>query len=59
MAALLPTNRPAPMTPPIVIIVMWRGSSVRLSSWLEACKLEDPGMSAVARTVLWRASGVK
>ena len=23
---------PAPMTPPIVIIVMWRGSRVRLSS---------------------------
>jgi hypothetical protein len=42
-----------------VIIVMWRGSSVRLSSWLDACKLKDPGMSAVARTVLRRVGGVK
>src|SRR6516165_4480040 len=38
MATLLPTNRPAPMTPPIVIIETWRGRSERLSSlcWLEA-----------------------
>ncbi len=58
MAALLPTNRPAPMTPPIVIIVMWRGSRVRLSS----CDLATWGSSGngkVARTVLWRVSGVK
>ena len=34
MAALLPTNRPAPMTPPIVIMVTWRDSRERLSSWL-------------------------
>ena len=32
IAALLPTKSPAPITPPIVIIVMWRGSRVRLSS---------------------------
>ncbi len=59
IAALLPTNRPAPMTPPIVIIVMWRGSSVRLSSWLDACKWGDSGGCAVARTVLRRVGGVK
>src|ERR1700691_1122075 len=36
MATLLPTNRPAPMMPPIVIIVTWRGRSAcerRCCSW--------------------------
>src|SRR6516162_1315829 len=32
IAALLPTNSPAPMMPPIEIIVTWRGCSKRLSS---------------------------
>src|SRR5579864_3263297 len=30
MAALLPTNRPAPMIPPIEIIATWRDRSERL-----------------------------
>ena len=33
---LLPTNRPAPMIPPIEIIVMWRGRRDRLSSGIAA-----------------------
>jgi hypothetical protein len=36
IAALLPTNRPAPMMPPIVIIVTWRGRRERLSEWSSA-----------------------
>jgi len=31
MAVLLPTNRPAPMMPPMEIIVKWRPCSERLS----------------------------
>src|SRR5437762_4899898 len=30
MATLLPTNSPAPMMPPMVIMEMWRGFSERL-----------------------------
>src|SRR5258708_11120570 len=30
IATLLPTNRPAPMMPPIVIMNTWRGRSARL-----------------------------
>jgi hypothetical protein len=32
MAALLPTNSPAPTMPPMEIMAMWRGFSERLSS---------------------------
>jgi hypothetical protein len=32
MAALLPTNSPAPMIPPMEIMAMWRGCSERLNS---------------------------
>ncbi len=35
MEALLPTNSPAPMIPPIEIISRWRGFSERLSSVME------------------------
>src|SRR5579864_1890107 len=34
MEVLLPTNRPAPMIPPMDIIVRWRPLSERLSSYL-------------------------
>ena len=47
MATLLPTNNPAPMMPPMVIIEMWRGFSERLrvgsagsagaSVWVRIC----------------------
>src|SRR5215475_14086126 len=33
MATLLPTKRPAPMMPPMVIMATWRGRSDRLNSW--------------------------
>jgi len=33
MATLLPTNSPAPMMPPMVIIATWRGRSERLSAF--------------------------
>src|SRR6516225_2713097 len=36
MATLLPTKRPAPMMPPMVIIETWRGRSERLSSFWQA-----------------------
>jgi hypothetical protein len=36
MEVLLLTNRPAPMIPPIDIIVKWRPLSERLSSYLGA-----------------------
>jgi hypothetical protein len=37
MAALLLTNSPAPMMPPMVIMNMWRGCSERLSVLSSCC----------------------
>src|SRR5689334_15167387 len=57
IAALLPTKRPAPMIPPMEIIVMCRGLSDRLScSFTYDLLLMDGGRNLTGLTLVYQLS---